>query len=211
MKLILIGARSDGQAGVVIDTLADEGRHEVVGFLDNTPELQGREVFSHRVLGMPDDVDAALAAGAEGFHVAIGNGAARLQIADVMTRAGLEATTVIHPRAHIMRSARVGAGTFVGALAYVNSGAIVGEHVLLTPRAYVSHDVHVGDGVSISPGSHLGGRSRVGARTLIGLGASVMNDRSVGEDAVVGAGAVVTQDVASGTTVAGVPARPLDR
>jgi maltose O-acetyltransferase len=45
---------------------------------------------------------------------------------------------------------------------------------------------------------------------LIGTGAVILQGLTIGRGATVGAGAVVTRDVAPGSTVVGVPARPLN-
>jgi acetyltransferase-like isoleucine patch superfamily enzyme len=52
---------------------------------------------------------------------------------------------------------------------------------------------------------------RVCAYSHIGLNASVIPGTEIGERAIVGAGAVVLEDVAPGDTVAGVPAKSLQR
>ena len=49
----------------------------------------------------------------------------------------------------------------------------------------------------------------IGDRVWVGTGATVLKGVSIGDGAVVAAGAVVTGDVAAGTVVAGVPARPV--
>jgi acetyltransferase-like isoleucine patch superfamily enzyme len=50
---------------------------------------------------------------------------------------------------------------------------------------------------------------RVGDRVWIGTGAMVLKGVTIGDGAVVAAGALVAADVAAGTVVGGVPARPL--
>jgi sugar O-acyltransferase (sialic acid O-acetyltransferase NeuD family) len=207
MKLVVVGAREDGQAHLVLEALAEAGEHEVVAFLDETPELQDRKVFGIPVVGPPARVDEARALGAEAFHVAIGSGAARERLGAELRAAGLHPLTVLHPGAHVSPSARVGAGAFVGVAAVISSGAVVDDLALVAPTSLVSHHVRVGAAASLSPGARLGGRSRLGARALLGLGASVLPDCSVGEDAVVGAGSVVTRDVPAGRTVIGVPGK----
>jgi acetyltransferase-like isoleucine patch superfamily enzyme len=62
--------------------------------------------------------------------------------------------------------------------------------------------------VVINPLASISGGVVIGDRTLIGTAAAVLQYINVGSDASVGAGAVVTKDVADGTTVVGVPARP---
>jgi acetyltransferase-like isoleucine patch superfamily enzyme len=49
----------------------------------------------------------------------------------------------------------------------------------------------------------------IGERAMIGAGAVVLPGVEVGADAEVAANSLVTEDVPSGTTVAGVPARPV--
>ncbi len=207
MKVVLVGARADGQAHLVLEALAERGEHEAVGFLDETEELWDQSVFGLPVLGPPSRTDAARALGAEAFHVAIGSGAARQRIAAGLGEAGLEALSVVHTGAHVAPSARIGAGVFVGVAAVISSGARVDDLALIAPTSLVSHHVQVGAAASLSPGARMGGRSRLGERALLGLGAVVLPDRAVGDDAVVGAGSVVTKDVPPGRTVVGVPGK----
>ncbi len=50
----------------------------------------------------------------------------------------------------------------------------------------------------------------IGENVWLGGGAIVLGGVTIGDDAIVAAGAVVTEDVAPGSTVAGVPARPIE-
>jgi acetyltransferase-like isoleucine patch superfamily enzyme len=72
----------------------------------------------------------------------------------------------------------------------------------------VGHDARLGAGNVLNPAVNISGGVVVGDAVLIGTGAQVLEGRTVADGAIVGAGAVVTQDVAAGTTVVGVPARP---
>ena len=58
---------------------------------------------------------------------------------------------------------------------------------------------------------HVVGRIRICRGAFIGIGSIILPGVEVGEDAVVAAGSVVTRSVPPGITVAGVPARPIQR
>ena len=99
-------------------------------------------------------------------------------------------------------------------------GIRIGDTAVLDAGVYIPHGnvvvdglVHVGAGSVLCPwvtlgvnrGSVLG--PALGERVFVGTGARLLGGITVGDDAVIGAGAVVVHDVASGATVAGVPAR----
>lgn len=207
MDLVLIGAREDGHAGVVLDTLAEGLPHRVVAFLDETEARWGENVRGIEVLGGPDELPRAVGLGARGAVVSIADPAARERLSEMLLEAGLDLPTIVHPRAFVAPSASLGRGAFVGPMAGIGAGARIEDFAVVQSASYVGHNSRVEQAASLGGMVMLGGRTRIGHRAFLGLSAVVIPDRTVGDDAVVGAGAVVIRDVEPGATVAGVPAR----
>lgn len=196
--LVIYGAGGHGL--VVAETAAAQGWH-VLGFWDDDPQVQAPAGWT-RLSTAPAHGTGIQA------HVAIGDGAARRRVTQRLVREGWRPATVIHPTSVLSRSAVLGDGVFVGALAVINGQAIVGEGVIVNSGAVLEHHCTVGPFSHIGPRSVVCGGARVGPGALIGAGAVVLPQRTVGAGAVVGGGAVVVRDVAEGTVVMGVPARP---
>jgi UDP-perosamine 4-acetyltransferase len=209
MKLVLVGAKQDGQAQVVLDMIRDGVPYRAVGFVDDTPSLRGTEVLGLPVLGRTEEIARAYAIGARGAVIAVGEAQGRYRLGLLAREAGFHLPNLIHPRAYVAPSAQMGEGVYMGALAVAYSGARIGDLSWLPPHSHVGHHVQLGEAATLSPGVRIAGRARIGDRAFLGVGAAVLPDVQVGDDAVVGAGAVVIRDVAPGTTVAGVPARAL--
>jgi UDP-3-O-[3-hydroxymyristoyl] glucosamine N-acyltransferase len=87
----------------------------------------------------------------------------------------------------------------------------VGRGTKIDHYVHVGHNARIGEDCVLTAGTVLCGSSRIGARTWTGVGAIVKQSVGVGEDVVLGLGAVVLGDAPAGATLAGVPARPIDR
>jgi acetyltransferase-like isoleucine patch superfamily enzyme len=79
----------------------------------------------------------------------------------------------------------------------VEDYAVVGYDVTILCHEFLQDEYRTGEVV-------------IGERAMIGADAVILPGVEVGADAEVGANAVVTEDVPPGTTVAGVPARPIE-
>jgi acetyltransferase-like isoleucine patch superfamily enzyme len=82
-------------------------------------------------------------------------------------------------------------------LVTVREDAIVGYQSTILCHEYLQDEYRTGEVV-------------IGERAMIGAGAVVLPGVEIGADAQVGANSVVTRDVPPGTSVAGVPAEPID-
>lgn len=138
---------------------------------------------------------------------------------------------IFHPDLVNLYGCSVGDETKIGTFVEIQGGAVVGSrckissHTFICEGVVIEDEVFVGHGVmfindkvpraTTEDGSLQDASdwtvetTHVSRRASIGSNATILCGISIGENAVIGAGAVVTKDVASGTVVAGVPARPV--
>lgn len=86
-------------------------------------------------------------------------------------------------------------------------GVVIGETAEIGDDVYLYHQVTLG-GTSSEHGKR---HPTVGNNVIIGAGAKVLGAIHIGDGARIGANAVVIAPVPAGTTVVGIPARPVDR
>lgn len=98
----------------------------------------------------------------------------------------------------------------------------IGDPVVMAPGVYMPHGqvvidglTEVGHGVVLTPFVTIGliagtmDGPTVGAHVQVGTGAKILGPVTISNGAVIGANAVVVEDVASRTTVVGMPARAI--
>ena len=210
MKIVIVGARPDGQAKVVLEIIEAEGKHEVMGFLDDDPAKLGLVIRGYQVIGGMADLPRLIEElGLRGGIVALGNCLIRRQLGKDIRALGLELISTIHPTAHLDSDVKIGKGVVISPRACVITGSVLGDSINLLTGATIDHDNVIADGVVISPGVHTSGRVHIGQDVFVGTGATFLPDARVGEGAFIGAGSVVLREVPAGEVWAGVPAKRL--
>lgn len=143
---------------------------------------------------------------------ALGSCLKRKELAEhFLTNDHLKFPSLVDPSVIMSNEVTLGQGVLVGARSVLTVDVHVGDFALIDIACTISHNSRVGSFASLRPGVHLAGAVTVGSESEIGLGAQVIQGIHVGERCVVGAGAVAVRDVDDGSTVVGVPAKPLER
>ncbi|HVR33100.1 MAG TPA: acetyltransferase [Acidimicrobiia bacterium] len=186
---------------------------DAVCFIDDDPATHGATMNGIRIMSL----DSARATFPDASVVgAVGTPSIRERVVTKAEEAGMAAATIIHPRTELSRWVEVGEGTVICAGNILTTNIRLGRHVQINLDCTVGHDVIMDAFTTLAPGVHVSGWVHLGRRVYVGTGATFVNGTKenplvVGDDAVIGAGACVTRSVASGSTVVGVPAKPLTR
>ena len=201
-RWMLAGVTMDDPATVYIDDDVTIGPDTVI--LPASHLRAGTTVGRDCVIGPAADLAGAT----------VGNGVTIR--ASTVTHATIHDGADVGPYSHLRQGTVVGAGVHVG-----NFGEFKNAH--LAAGVKVGHfgylgDVTVGANTNIGAGTvvaNFDGQRKhattIGANVFIGSDTVLRAPVTVGDDAATGAGSVVIRDVPAGTTVAGVPARPIPR
>ncbi|PIS11790.1 MAG: hypothetical protein COT73_02110 [Bdellovibrio sp. CG10_big_fil_rev_8_21_14_0_10_47_8] len=123
----------------------------------------------------------------------------------------LDWPTLIHPNVLFDRkSSSIERGVLICANVVGTVNLKIREFALINLSCTLGHESDIGAACVLNPSVNVSGGVEIGRETLIGTGAQILQVLKVGEGVSIGAGAVVTKDVASGQTVVGIPAKPLN-
>lgn len=212
-RLVIVGAGGLGrEVAHLVETIRAKGAVQwtLAGFIDDDPELHGASILGYPVVGGIEVVETPGASvEADAYAIAVGNARVRRHLADTMARSALQPATLIHPTVEVHRSVHIGPGSIICKGVALTVNIHIGPHVIVNLNSTIGHDATVEGFATLHPGTHLSGNTCVGEACEVGTGAVALPGIGLGAGARVGAGAVVTKDIPPGTTVAGVPARPM--
>ena len=203
-----------GHARVVLNAMQLEGVYQPIAVTDPDPALKRTSILGVPVVGDDAHVSSMVADGVQHFVVAVGSIAEnshRKEVYERIGRLGLAPATVIHPSSIVAPSAKIGPGSVVLAGAVINPHVSIDENVIVNSLALIEHDSVVESHVHVCPGAQVGGGVTIREGAFIGAGVVIKQGLTVGSWATVAMGAVVVRPVEADTTVAGVPAKRLER
>ena len=211
-KVIIIGARIDGHANVVLEIIKAERKYDVVGFLDDKLYNKNYNIKGLPVLGKVNDINIIKKKyNLYGGIVAIGNNEIRRKLADKIKEVNLKLINAIHPTVHIDSDVVYGEGNVFCQGVIIITNTKIGNCVNIHTGVTIDHDNIIEDGVNLGPGVHTAGRVKICKDAFLGTGTVVIPDGIVGKGAIVGAGTVVIKDVEPYTKVVGVPAKVIEK
>ncbi len=206
-KLVIIPAGGFAREALwLIRDLVKAGEAlEPIGFLDDSPEQEGKKLCGLPILGGLEWIKDK----AQEIELVVATGFPELK-KDLVKRAqtyGVRFAQLIHPRVECSEYVKIGKGSIICAGCILTTQIEIGEFVLINLDCTIGHDVKIGDYSCISPGVHISGRVEIGKGCEIGTGVNIIPGVKIGDDTVVGAGATVINDLPSKVVAVGVPAK----
>ena len=141
--------------------------------------------------------------------MAIGNNRVRAEKYNLFKEVGFEMLSIVHPKALIDTKVVFGDNVIIEMGTAIHTHSKIGNNVFLGGDALIGHHNIIGNHVLVGGNASFGGAVVVEDYASVGVGSSIKPGVNIGKGAIVGVGAVVIKDVEPGTTVVGVPAKPI--
>lgn len=209
-KLIIIGSGGLGRetAWTAERINKQSPQWDILGFIDDNPQIQGKTIDGYKVLGTTADVKKY----PDAYYVcAIGSARIRKIIVEKLkSLANVSFATLIDPACVCCRERiSVGEGTIICANTYITLDIEIRNHVYIGGNSTVGHDSKIDSFVTLYPGVNVSGSTNLASGVELGTGTQIIQGLCVGENTIVGAGSVIVRNLPSDCTAVGVPAKPI--
>jgi sugar O-acyltransferase (sialic acid O-acetyltransferase NeuD family) len=209
-ELVILGAGGLGREVLfqLIDINSKTHSYNILGFVDNTPELKGRTINNFPVLGdnswlmdYPDKINVV---------VCIGNSRIRRRVVEEISQnEKVIFPNIIANNVKYSDTVKMGKGCIICFSSVLTVNISIGDFVIINLDCTVGHDASLGDFVTLYPSVNVSGSVSIGRCTEIGTGSNIIQHKTIGDNSIIGAGAVVVRDIPSDCTAVGVPAKPI--
>lgn len=208
MKSVIIGA---GTYGEVYLAYLQEAGVEIVGFLDDDPKFEGKEVRGVPVLGGISALESLKdTEGIEAVYCPLGNNVLRVKFLSYARELGYKTPNYIHPSVIISPNVTIGEGVYILLGTTIMPHTVIKDFVMISMGVHLAHHNVLDEGVFLSTGCNFGASIHAHKYAYCGISSTIMTGlHELGEDCLIGAGAVVIRDVEPKAVMAGVPAKVL--
>lgn len=205
MKKLLIYTAGSGSREVL---LAIQQMNElkptwdILGFVDEDPNIIGKEVDGYPVYG-PEHKE--IASDVFGFCGIMNPKIRQRLVEEQIEGKGLLLATLIHPTVDLPGSFEAGPGTIIMANVFVSFNVKLGKCVMVLPGVVLGHSLRADDYVTILPSATINGTCTIGQRALIGSRVTLNVGISVGSDSLIGIGTTVLTNIGDNKRVVALP------
>jgi sugar O-acyltransferase (sialic acid O-acetyltransferase NeuD family) len=179
---------------------------EFIGFIDDTPEKQGKnklgfEVFGRDIMQKYPKAKILAVPGSPTSYTVRKDIIAKLNVPENRF------ATVIDPKATVSPLAKIGYNVLIMPGVVITSNAVIGNHVCILPNSVIHHDSSVGDYTLIGSNVTVAGHTLIGQNCYIGSGTSIINGISVGNGTLIGMGSNVIKTLPENVKAVGNPSK----
>lgn len=206
-NIVIIGAGGFGRevAWLIEDINRVNPEWNIVGFVDDNENIQGKEINGYKVVGNIDwlkDQDLYVVS-------AIGNPINKKKVVKRLEGSKNKYPILIHPSVIYSSIVEFGEGAIICAGNIISVNIKIGKHVIVNFDCTIGHDAILDDFTTVLPSVNVSGNVTVEECVSVGTGTAIIQGVTIGANTIIGAGAVVVKDLPANCTAVGAPAKPI--
>ena len=182
---------------------------ELLGFIDDNPDLTGKECLGYKVIGGREKLSEYPSAKVLAVPGRPENYFKRGKIINSLAISSEQFATLIHPAANISPSTKIGYNTLVMAGVVTTINVCIGNHCVILPNTVISHDVVIDSYTLIGSNVSISGGVRIEKLCYIGTGSKIIEEVTVSHGSLIGIGTIVLRSTEPDTVVVGNPGRTI--